>query len=109
VPADLHAVAVIPHMHLIGREIRVTATYPDQSTTTLVHIKDWDFNWQETYQFIKPVPLPKGTRVQVTGWFDNSAENPNNPNHPPRQVGFGEQTTDEMCVAYIAYTKDNEE
>jgi hypothetical protein len=95
-------------MHLIGREIRVVAVGPDGAERTLVHIPDWDFNWQEAYRFREPVPLPKGTLVRVTGWFDNSAENPNNPSSPPRLVRFGEQTTDEMCVAYIAYTRDRD-
>jgi mono/diheme cytochrome c family protein len=108
VKEDLHAVAVIPHMHLIGKEIKVTAAYPDGTEKLVVHVPEWDFNWQETYQFIKPLALPKGTRVTVTGWFDNSAENPSNPNNPPRLMRFGEQTTDEMCVAYIAYTRDAE-
>ena len=105
---DWHALAIIPHMHLIGREIKVTATYPDKTKKTLVHITDWDFNWQEAYRFKEPVALPKGTKITVHGWFDNSAGNANNPNHPPRQVGFGENTTDEMCVAYLAYTRDAE-
>ena len=109
VPEDMHAVAVIPHMHLIGKEIQVTATLPDGSTQMMVHIPEWDFNWQETYHFKAPFALPKGSKVEVVGWFDNSAENPNNPRKPPRRVGFGEQTTDEMCVAYLAITKDKEE
>jgi len=106
VPFDQHALAIIPHMHLIGKEIVVTARYPDDFEKTLVHIKDWDFNWQEAYRFKEPVPLPRGTRITVRGWFDNSADNPNNPNHPPREVRFGENTTDEMCVAYLTYTRD---
>lgn len=105
---DLHAIAVIPHMHLIGKEILVQAKFPDGTEKALVHIKDWDFNWQESYVFKEPFALPTGTKVTVTGWFDNSDANPNNPNNPPRQVGFGEQTTDEMCVAYVAYVKDSE-
>ncbi len=109
VKEDLHAVAIIPHMHLIGREILVTATLPDGAKQTMVHIKDWDFNWQEWYTFQKPFALPAGAKVELTGWFDNSAENPNNPNNPPKLMRFGENTTDEMCVAYIAYTRDKEE
>jgi len=108
VKEDIHAVAVIPHMHLLGREIEVTATYPDGNTLSLVHIREWDFNWQETYQYRKPVALPAGTKVQVVGFFDNSPDNPNQPRAEPRAVGFGEETTDEMCVAYVAFTKDRE-
>jgi hypothetical protein len=49
------------------------------------------------------VPLPKGTVVHLEATFDNSAENPNNPNDPPRDVTWGEQTTDEMCIAFLQY------
>jgi peroxiredoxin len=108
-PHDIHVLAVIPHMHLIGREIQVTAKFPDGSKRTLVRIDDWDFTWQETYFFKDPPGLPKGTRVEVTSWFDNSARNPRNPNRPPRAVRFGENTTDEMSVAYLAYTRDAED
>ena len=109
VPEDLHAHAVIPHMHLLGREIDVTARFKDGTRKTLVRIDDWDFNWQESYFFEEPVALPRGTLVVVTSWFDNRAENPRNPNHPPRPVRFGVNTTDEMSVAYVAFTRDIED
>ncbi|HZT80115.1 MAG TPA: redoxin domain-containing protein, partial [Gemmataceae bacterium] len=109
VPDDLHAVAIQPHMHLTGREIKVTALLPDKTEKVMVHVKDWDFNQQELYQFQKPFALPAGTKVRLTAWFDNSADNPNNPNKPPKMLRFGEQTTDEMCVAYINYVRDKEE
>jgi mono/diheme cytochrome c family protein len=109
VPEDLHAIAVIPHMHLIGREIDVSAYAKDGTKRTLVRIDDWDFNWQEAYFFREPFALPRGTRVVVTSWFDNSAANPRNPNRPPVPVRFGLNTTDEMSVAYIAFTRDAED
>jgi hypothetical protein len=109
VPEDLHAIAVIPHMHLIGREIDVSAYARDGTKRSLVRIDDWDFNWQEAYFFKEPFALPKGTRVVVTSHFDNSAENPRNPNRPPVPVRFGLNTTDEMTVAYIAFTRDAED
>ena len=105
---DIHAIAVIPHMHLLGKEMLVTAVKADKSEEVLVHVKDWDFNWQETYFFKEPRALAAGTKVRVKGWFDNSAANPNNPRDPPRAVQFGEDTTDEMVVAYFAYTRDKE-
>jgi hypothetical protein len=108
-PQDVQALAVIPHMHLLGREIDVTARFPDGSARTLVKIDDWDFTWQEAYYFREPLALPRGTRVTVTSWFDNRAENPRNPNRPPREVRFGINTTDEMSVAYLAYARDREE
>jgi peroxiredoxin/mono/diheme cytochrome c family protein len=109
VPTDLTAYSVIPHMHLLGREMKVTATLPDGSAKPLVWIKDWDFNWQETYLFKEPVKLPKGSRIDLVAHYDNSTKNPYNPNSPPKQVTWGEETTDEMCVAFLGITVDGEQ
>jgi peroxiredoxin len=109
VPKDVRALDVMPHMHLIGREMTVTATFPDGKAMDLVAIKDWDFNWQETYQFRDLLPLPRGTKIRVEAFYDNSEKNPNNPSFPPRAVGWGEQTTDEMCIAFIHFTNDSED
>jgi mono/diheme cytochrome c family protein len=109
VPKDVTAFDVMPHMHLIGREAAVDATFPDGTTRNLVSISDWDFNWQETYQFKEPVKLPRGTKVRLRMVYDNSAKNPNNPSHPPKPVRWGEQTTDEMCIAFIHFTNDRED
>jgi hypothetical protein len=109
VPEDLHAIAVIPHMHLLGKEIDVSAYAKDGTKRTLVRIDDWDFNWQEAYFFKEPFALPRGTRVVVTSTFDNSSANPRNLRRPPVPVRFGLNTTDEMSVAYIAFTRDAED
>jgi hypothetical protein len=106
---NVHAFDVMPHMHLIGRTISVVASFPDGTTKDLVVIKDWDFNWQETYQFKEPVPMPRGTRVRLEAHYDNSAGNPNNPSNPPRPIRWGEQTTDEMCIAFVAFTTDRQD
>ncbi|HEY7428157.1 MAG TPA: redoxin domain-containing protein [Gemmataceae bacterium] len=98
--------SVMPHMHMLGREVKVTLTPPDGSPTTLVAIKDWDYNWQETYFLKKPIDLEPGTRLQVEAIYDNSKKNPNNPSNPPRWVKFGEQTTDEMCYIFLGATSD---
>jgi hypothetical protein len=95
------AIAITPHMHLIGRDMKVTATLPDDSVVPMIHIQNWDFNWQEGYAFREPVALPRGTRIDMVAHFDNSAENPTNPRNPPQLVKWGEQTTDEMCIAFI--------
>jgi mono/diheme cytochrome c family protein len=102
----LHAVA--PHMHYLGREMKVTATLPDGSVKPLLWIKDWDFHWQETYLFKEPVKLPAGSRVDVVAYYDNSENNPHNPNSPPQWVTWGEETTDEMCIAVLILTLDSE-
>jgi peroxiredoxin len=108
VPADVHALTITPHMHLLGKEMKVTATFPDGKVQPLIFVKDWDYRWQDTYRFREPVALPKGTRLDLTAAFDNSTGNPRNPSNPPKRVTFGEQTTDEMCFAFIEYTMDQE-
>src|SRR5262249_51555091 len=70
---DSHVTAVIPHMHWLGKDFLLTATRPDGSKTTLIRVDDWNFNWQGTYDFVEPVALPKGTRVEMVAHFDNSA------------------------------------
>jgi len=104
-----HAIFIAPHMHLLGREIKVEVTYPDRRTACLIHIDDWDFDWQAVYTFKKPIAIPGGTRVNLTAYYDNSADNPRNPNSPPKDVRWGEQTTDEMCLAFIGFTLDAEQ
>lgn len=108
VSEDLHAHFIIPHMHLIGREITVEAEFPDKTKKVLIRIDDWDFNWQDTYTFREPVALPKGTKLVATAYYDNSEENVNNPNRPPKTVTWGEQTTDEMNITFVGYTRDRE-
>jgi hypothetical protein len=104
VPVDVEALAVSPHMHLLGRDIRMTATYPNGRSRDLIHIPDWDPAWQNTYYFEKPIPLPKGTVVKVVARFDNS-DHPRNPNQPPRLVKWGHGANDEMCIGYIGVVK----
>lgn len=106
--ANSHAVAVIPHMHWLGKDFLLTATYPDGTQRTLIRINRWDFDWQVTYDFAEPFPLPAGTRLDMIAHFDNSEANPDNPSHPPKEVRWGEQTTDEMCIGFLQYTLDSE-
>jgi hypothetical protein len=106
-PVDVNVLLVAPHMHLLGRQIKVTARTPTGETIPLVWIKDWDFNWQGGYAFVEPVRLPKGSKVQVEAEYDNSADNPNNPSSPPKRVRWGEQTTDEMCLVGVQVTTDS--
>jgi hypothetical protein len=104
VPVDTTVLVVSPHMHVIGREIKVAATLPDGTTEPLVWIKDWDFNWQSQYSYAEPVHLPQGSRIDVDAWFDNSTRNPLNPSSPPRTVVWGEGTTDEMLICNFQCT-----
>jgi hypothetical protein len=109
VPASVHLLAVTPHMHLLGRKMRLWITRPDSSQQCLVDVPDWDFHWQRTYTFTTPVALPLFSRVDLTARYDNSSANPENPSDPPREVGWGENTTDEMCIAILWLTIDAED
>jgi hypothetical protein len=103
-PSRAELVAILPHMHLLGRTMTVTARLPDGSRETLVDVNDWDLRWQRTYFFEKPVVLPAGTVVELSASFDNSLANPRNPTDPPKDVHLGEMTTDEMCMALLFWT-----
>jgi hypothetical protein len=106
---DATLLNVTPHMHLLGRDMKVVAVKPDKSQQTLVNVPDWDFNWQITYVYKDPIKIPAGSRIDLTAHFDNSTSNPRNPNKTPRDVTWGEQTTDEMCIAFLGYTIDSED
>ncbi len=106
VQQDCRLYSVMPHMHLLGKEVTVTMTPPGGRARTLVAIKDWDYNWQEVYFFKDPIAVKAGTRFDIDARYDNSDGNPNNPRHPPRLVTFGEQTTDEMCFGFLGATSD---
>jgi len=98
--------SVMPHMHMLGKEVKVTITPPDGTAKTLIAIKDWDYNWQETYFLEQPLPLKAGTRLSVEAFYDNSEKNPNNPNNPPKLVIFGEQTDNEMLFVFLGATSE---
>ena len=100
VPLDVTALAVTPHMHLLGRDMTMTATYPDGRSEDLIRIGDWDFNWQNSYFFEKPIDLPKGTVVKVRAHYDNPSKAP---------VKWGEATTDEMCIGFLAVVKKGQD
>ena len=103
------AVVIAPHMHLLGRQINVELASADNKTTTpMIFIDDWDFNWQGFYTWTEPISLPSGATIKLTCSFDNTTNNPKNPNNPLKLVDWGEGTQDEMCVAFIGVTFDNE-
>jgi peroxiredoxin len=97
---------ISPHMHMIGKEIAVTMTPPDGPARTLFAIKEWDYNWQETYIFKEPVQVKAGTRFHIDAYYDNSDKNPHNPSSPPKAVTFGEQTFNEMCFVFLGGTSN---
>jgi hypothetical protein len=108
VPVDLEALAVSPHMHLLGKDMHMYVTYRDGKTQDLIHIADWDPSWQSAYHFQKPVTLPAGSVVKVVAHYDNS-DHPRNPYTPPKLVRAGPYANDEMCVGYIAVVKKGQD
>ncbi len=100
---DVIATSVLPHMHLLGNEMEMTAVFPDGSRKPLVWAKPYDFNWQTNYVFKEPVFLPAGTKVEVVGYYNNSESNAKNPNKPLKEIKWGEGTTEEMLVGFISY------
>jgi len=105
---DVTILQVMPHMHLLGRTMTVTAKLPDRTQRALINMADWSFRWQQTYRYKEPVKLPKNTVLTMTAHYDNSTQNPNNPYHPPRRIKWGSLSTDEMCIAGLIYTSDSE-
>ena len=101
IPADCILMNILPHMHLVAREVHATLVNPDGSTRSLLDISRWNFKWQDRYVYRDPILLKKGTRVQCRWVFDNSAANKRNPFSPPRPVQFGPNATDEMCALYL--------
>jgi hypothetical protein len=101
VPENIEVLSIIPHCHLLCRAVKVSAALPSGGSLPLIYIQDWDFNWQQQYWYKSPVFLPQGTRVEMEMTYDNSAANPRNPNHPPKRVTWGEQSTDEMAEIHL--------
>ena len=94
-PDDALVLSFMPHMHLRGVSARYELTRPDGSTETLLSVPDYDFNWQSVYRFEKPLQIPKGSKLTWIGQWDNSEDNPRNPD-PTKSVHWGLQTWDEM-------------
>ena len=105
---DATILSINPHMHLLGKSFWAFALTPDGDTIPLIKINKWDFRWQYYYTFQHPVIIKQGTVIHVYGTFDNTDQNPNNPNHPPKLVWQGEgvrsmQTTEEMFQFIFTY------
>ena len=100
-PIDVELLAIYPHAHYLGKDIQAFATLPDGTTKTLVHIPQWNLNWQAVYRYAEPVQLPQGTKVSLRYVYDNSEDNPLNPNHPPARVKGGNRSSDEMCHLWL--------
>jgi hypothetical protein len=108
-PKDVIMVGIVPHMHLLGKSMRVTVTEPGQQPQVLIDIPTWNYNWQDEYYYERPIRLEAGTKLFVEAVFDNSAANPSNPSSPPKRVTWGEETTDEMLFCFFLLTADKTE
>jgi hypothetical protein len=95
----------MPHMHLRGKSFEYKATYPDGRQEVLLSVPAFDFGWQSYYNLAEPKFLPKGTRIDCLAHFDNSADNPANPD-PTQPVRWGDQTFEEMMIGYVDYVED---
>ena len=104
-PADI--ISVLPHMHLLGKEISMEKVSPSGERTPMVYIDDWDFDWQDFYTYVEPVKFHAEDRLEVVALYDNSADNPWNPNSPPIPVRWGDRTTDEMCLVFAVFKVTN--
>ena len=100
-PVDVDVLAVQPHAHHLAKQVQGYARLPDGTMKWLVYIKDWDFRWQDVYRMREPLPLPKGTTLEMRYTYDNSAANVRNPHQPPRRVTFGQTTSSEMGNLWI--------
>lgn len=104
-PDTMRLISAMPHMHRLGRTVKTFAITPDGDLINLVKIDDWDYNWQLTYQFRELLTLPKGTVILAEATYDNTDQNPLNPNRPARSVGYGWSSTDEMLNVVLYYVK----
>jgi Flp pilus assembly protein TadD len=100
-PVSVSLLAIYPHAHYLGRDLEATATLPDGKTETLIHISNWDLNWQAVYRYTDPMTLPAGTKITMRFAYDNSAGNVRNPNHPPARVMAGNRANDEMAHLWL--------
>ena len=101
VPADVTVLTVLPHAHFVNKKWKIWAVKPNGDTIRIVKINDWDFRWQGAYRFTSPQKVPAGSRLMADITYDNTANNPRNPNSPPRPMQWGESTLSEMLLAYF--------
>ena len=105
VRSDSHLLSMSPHMHFRGKSFAYTAHYPDGRSEILLSVPAYDFNWQSVYRLAEAKALPAGSEIRCEAHFDNSADNPANPD-PDRTVVWGEQSWDEMMIGFIDYYED---
>lgn len=100
-PVSVSLLAIYPHAHYLGKDLEAVAVLPDGTPRTLIHIRNWDLNWQAVYRYVEPMTLPAGTKITMRFAYDNSAGNVRNPNHPPARVTAGNRASDEMAHLWL--------
>jgi tetratricopeptide (TPR) repeat protein len=100
-PVDVEVYGVQPHAHYLAREIKGLATLPDGTRQWLIYIRNWDFDWQDFYEYERPLVLPRGTELTMEITYDNSAGNRRNPSSPPTRVTWGQKSSNEMGDLWI--------
>lgn len=103
IPFDVDILSFLPHMHLRGKAAKYELVRRNEEDETLLDVPEYDFNWQLVYRLSEPRTLMTGDSIRYTAWYDNSRDNPANPD-PNKTVGWGEQTDDEMHLGYVEYT-----
>jgi hypothetical protein len=104
-PNDALLLALFPHMHLRGKAFEFDRILDSGQPDVLLRVSHYDFYWQLAYRLATPLPLKKGTRLQWLAWFDNSPNNPKNPD-PSVDVHYGEQSWDEMMIGFFDVAVD---
>lgn len=99
---EVQLLSMLPHMHLRGKSFEYRVKPPEGQEDILLSVPRYEFGWQANYRLDKARTLPAGTRIDCTAYFDNSANNPNNPD-PAKQVRWGEQTWEEMMIGFVDY------
>ncbi len=102
IPKDVEFLSLMPHMHVRGRDFKFTARYPDGQSEVLLNVPNYDFQWQHRYRFAQPKRIPAGTWIDCVAHFDNSSDNPGNPD-PTKTVTWGDQTWEEMMIGFFTY------
>ena len=103
VPTNFSVLSVFPHMHLLGENIKAYAYKANQDTIKFVNIPHWDFHWQDFYFFRYIQKVSTGFKIKGEAKYDNTVNNPHNPNSPPLNVSSGFNTTDEMFLVYFHF------
>ncbi len=102
IPLDAVLLSFVPHLHVRGKAARYERIARDGSSSILLDVPRYDFNWQLLYRLAEPLTLRSGEQLRFTAWYDNSADNPANPD-PTATVRWGPQTFDEMHLGYVEY------